>query len=105
MRISKNLVIAIFLFATCSILCSTRSEIKFEKQLENAPIKIDLNTEFSNYLFGQRIWVKVILTNNSESDFFLKEDFGFIGIRLKIFDPNDLRVGSAKQIHDIHGFC
>ena len=98
-KIKKYFLIAIFLLATGSILCVYKGEMKFDKLEENSQIKISINTEFSNYVLGQKIWIRAVLTNNSDSNFFLKEDFGSIGIRLEIIDPNNSKAFNAMQIH------
>ncbi|MEP7146747.1 MAG: hypothetical protein ABI792_07035 [bacterium] len=51
-------------------------------------INLKIEPEYSNYLFAQRIWLKVTLTNNSDLDYFIKENFDAVGIHFDITTPN-----------------
>jgi len=102
MKIRIYYSVAIFIIVSSFILYLKKDNTNFEQRAENSQLKIYLNTEFSTYIYGQSIWVKVILINRSASSFFLKEDFDFIGINFEILNPNNTKVSNSMKYHVLH---
>lgn len=66
-----------------------------QKELENNNILLSVEPEYKNYAFGQRIWIRVKLINNSTNNYYLKDLFDAFGIKFNIYDPRSIKLTNS----------
>ena len=69
--------------------------------IEPGKVQLIIEPEYDEYLLNQRVWIKVVLRNLSNNDYYLKKSFFIYNLNLNITDPSGNKIHCGVELHGI----